>query len=73
MGEGPRRVQLAIERTDVTVSIFPETGEVRVTSAQYVLDHKPDDTAREPEHIVISKPGAKNPRGRGRGNRTAFA
>lgn len=72
MGQHRKRVQLAIDGTDITVSIFPESGEVRVTSAQQILSHKPDGQARESGFTVVVKPDGPNELGRERGNNATY-
>ncbi|WLP90579.1 hypothetical protein [Gordonia sp. NB41Y] len=72
MGPHRKRVQLAIDGTDITVSIFPDTGEVRVTSAQQVPSHEPDGQARESGYTVVVKPDGPNAKGRERGNRATY-
>ncbi|MFE0752019.1 hypothetical protein [Gordonia sp. NPDC058843] len=72
MGQHRKRVQLAIDGTDITVSIFPESGEVRVTSAQQILSHKSDGQARESGFTVVVKPDGPNDMGRERDNRANY-
>lgn len=72
MDQPRRRVQLAIDGTDITVSIFPGSGEVRVTSAQQILSHKSDGLPRDIGHTIVVKPDGVNDTGCERGNRATY-
>lgn len=72
MGQHRKKVQLAIEGTDITVSIYPESGEVRVTSAQQILRHRSDGEPRDSGFTVVVKPDGVNLNGRERPNRATY-
>lgn len=59
-----KSVRLTIEGSDMMVSIFPEDGEVRVTSTQFVLESHPDGVARESGYTLVITRGDDNPFGR---------
>lgn len=64
MGANRKSVRFTIEGTDLMVSIFPEDGEVRVTSGKFILDADPDGAARESGHTLVIARGDDNPRAR---------
>ncbi len=64
MGAPRKSVRLAIEGTDLMVSIFPDDGEVRVTSAKFDLECSQDGPPRDSGHTLVVTRGDENPVGR---------
>lgn len=61
MGANRKSVRFTIEGTDMMVSVFPEDGEVRVTSGKFILEPSPDGTARDKGHTLIITRDRPNP------------
>ncbi len=53
-----KSVRLTVEGTDLLISIFPEDGEVRVSSAEFKLDCRDDGPPRDKGHtLVVTRSG----------------
>ncbi|MGW4125064.1 hypothetical protein [Nocardia sp. NPDC004711] len=55
-----KNVKLTVEGTDLLISIFPEDGEVRVTSNEYILNCGDDGKPRHRHTLVVTR-ADKNP------------
>ena len=64
MGANRKSVRFTIEGTDMMVSIFPEDGEVRVTSGKFILEADPDGVARPSGYTLVITRGEDNPHAR---------